>query len=253
MRIAAYISGEPRFCEEFDLFLASIPCDVSVDWYFWIWRENQDAHYNLKLAQLVSPFWYNLEYQATYDKIFNNLPRNHKIANITLVDRQDYDLNFEILNKAKETHAQNVWLMFQGTYHVNQLRRVLSTDYDLIIKTRPDISLDRVLDLQSIIKLLDQNPHSVIVPENHWYGYGKQINDWMAIARPEIMDTYCELGNILKTLLSDGRLYHPETLLAEHLSQRNINAIRGNFSVGLRHLGHIDDSGIYVPKFGRWK
>ena len=251
MKVAALISGEPRFCEEFDHFLLNLSGYTKIDWFILLWENNKDGHYNG--LKLVAPYWEEIERESAFYKIQNNLPEFNNLVKLSIIDKEQFRLNFEVKNKAGETHAPSSWFMFKGLQEVNKIQETYPETYDLVIRARPDISLDKSLDLTNIKHILDSNPRSIVVPNNHWNGYSKKINDMMAIANPEVMKIYCQTVDTLVSLQEEGNIYHPETMLAEHLARSGVNVIKGDFGNGLRHLGANNDQGIYQSKFGRWE
>lgn len=248
MKVAALISGEPRFCEEFDLFLERLTGYDQIDWYFYLWRENFE-HPFYKF-DLIAPKWRTVEYAWAINKIQSNLPNNHKIAKLVLADQKEFN-NPEIHNNlAYQANVYNVWKMYQSIKESDLLRR--DQNYDLVIRTRPDVMLEQKIDLSNIADQLKSNTKRIIVPNNHWHG-SPAINDWVAISTPENMKIYSSVVDYINTYCKNNVKFHPETLLAHHLKKNDLEVVKGSFSVGLRKLGTTTPGVSYHSKFGRWE
>jgi hypothetical protein len=251
MKIAALISGEPRFCEEFDIQLSSLTVEYPIDWFFLIWQKNDKIHHTG--YDIVAPFWKNVEYNSAYQKIEQYLPHNHKIINLTVENKDNYSINFTPKHKSKETNPDYVWLKFNGFYHVNQIRKKYLESYDLIIMTRPDISIEPKLNFDEIKDILDKHPNSIMTPKRDSGGWlGKYINDNFIIAKPEQMDIFCDHIHYIPKFQEENFLFHPETMLAEFSHRKNLNVIRHNIDYQLRALGTNVGRDNYISKFGRW-
>jgi hypothetical protein len=250
MKIAVLISGEPRFCEEFDQQLSQYTDYDTIDWYFFLWQNNTAPHHTG--IEVVSPFWQTIDEVSARQKLETNLPANNRLAKISVVDKDDYKINFEPKNKSSETNAENTWLKFNGFYRVNQLLKSSTKNYDLVVMTRPDICLENKLSFKYIKHELDRSPDLVMTPNNWAHGYGRKICDNFAISKPNIMDVYCNLINYIPEFQKEGFIFHPETMLAEHLFRNNIEIVKGEFSMQLRNLGKRDPVKHYISNFGRW-
>lgn len=253
LKIAAMISGEPRFTEDFDVFLDRTS-KYDIDWYFMLWQTsgyNSNAHFK---NSLIPDFWKSISYDSAIQRLNEYLPSTHKVAKLALLDQNQFKLNIEIKNKDRDTRAENCWLMFQGLKQVSNLVSETSKDYDLVIRTRPDLTIDRPLDLSAINDLLASSPNSIVMPKNYWFGYGPTASDVFAIATPEVMKVYCDVISSIPKFQEEGRLFHPETMLAMHLQNHNINLIRHDFEVELRYINARKDHphGPRIPSFGRW-
>ena len=252
MNVAAMISGEPRFTKDFDVFLENLMGYNSLDWYFMLWKQNTGEHWAYK-SRMIADCWREIDHENTLSKISQNLPGSNTVAGLEILDQDGYKLDREIKNKARETVAENCWLMYQGIKLVNNLRNRTAKPYDLVVRTRPDLSLSNKLDLNEIKQIVDSTPNTIVMPNNYWFGYGPFANDIMAIGKPEVMDVYCDVINTIPRLQEQNHLFHPETMLGKHLELANINVVRCPlFEVELRHYGTRDTEGNYVPDFGRW-
>ena len=249
MKIAAIISGEPRFCEEFDLFINNLSGFDEIDWYFLLWDNNEDIYDKFQVS-MVAPYWHNITEEKAFTKISENFPKTFNIRKIKVVSKKLFPMNIVVHHKAGETNVESVWYMMHGWKEALNLLGESAHEYDMIIKTRPDVSSNKTIDLSIVHDTLSRNQRSIIVPDNHHYGYGRRINDWTAFAKPEVMQVYCDTISYVPTFQTNGFMYHPETMLAEFMHMNNINVICGGFDVNLRHLGSYNPA--YYSKFGRW-
>lgn len=253
MKLAALISGEPRFCEEFDRQLSNFTNFHTIDWYFYLWENNEAPHHTK--IDVVSPFWKQIQHHSALSKLKSLLPTNHNIIELVVADKEQHKIKFKPKNVSFETNAENTWLKFNGFYHVNQLRKKHNIEYDFVIMTRPDICMEQVVDFSNIKEKVDLIPTRipcVVVPNNWAHGYGRKICDNFAVAKPEVMDIYCDLINKIPEFQQENFIFHPESMLAEHLHRQGVHQVLGDFSIQLRYLGKKDPERVYISNFGRW-
>ena len=78
-------------------------------------------------------------------------------------------------------------------------RQQSDNNYDLIIRSRPDIGIDAPLDLVQIHNFLEQNPNYLITPINR---RNCGFNDMFAVGLPNTIKTYCEAVDHIDHLTS---------------------------------------------------
>lgn len=250
-KIAALISGEPRFCEEFTLQLSRLKNFQLVDWYILLWKDNQDSLHRALGNQLVGSFWKTTNSAQAFLKTTQNLPPGHSVKKLQCVDKHSVPLPVDDPNCPGDAHAPSAWWMFKS---LDMAYKLIPQphEYDLIFRTRPDISVDPFVDFQSIQELLEQGHQQLIMPNNLWFGRGALVNDLMCVGKPLHMEVYCNLVENLNQLLSQDSLFHPETLLARHLQNNDIQWKPGAWDINLRHLGTWQPNNTYIPSFGVW-
>jgi hypothetical protein len=253
MRVALLISGEPRFCREFDLFLDHLRGHGTVDWFVWLWQGSQSEGDSRGL-DVVAPCWRHLDYQTAHNRLTQLMPSNHTLARLTIADRLQYPPP-TVHNKAGETSVERMWGMYSSLYQCDLSRRAheqnLAQPYDLVVRIRPDLGLNAPLDLVQYKQLVTENPSTVITASNHIHGYGHRINDMMAIGNSTAMSTYCDLAqHIVDYHDRDHIIFHPETMLAYHLKQQGLVS-RELYEVVLRQFGSVVDD-AYRSDYGRW-
>ena len=246
MKAAVLISGEPRFCAEFDQLVDTLKGFDQIDWYFYLWERSQNTHNQVA----VSNSWLNVSGEDwAKETIQNNLPQGHRVAGLELVDQTQ----FQFPNRPHPSYVnpRNIWIMYQGNYGAYKMIDDPNS-YDLIIRARPDVNLDREVDLQEVKRRLEQNPNSIF--SGGWAtgnGYGYKINDWVGMGLPNTMNTYCDLINRMEQYANEGIPVHGETMLAYHLHKEKVDVQTDLFDSYLRILGTRNNE-VYHSNFGRW-
>jgi hypothetical protein len=275
MKAAVLIQGDSRFCAEFDLFLNNLKGFDQVDYFMCLWKNNYQTANLLNRSghQVVAESWHNLNEDWVLQKFKQELPAGHQVVKLQLVDQNTVPVHLVTENFAKETRQENVWKMFYSLYQANQYRveheKSLDFQYDMVIRTRPDVALMDPIKAGYLKECLDNDPTLVIIPKNKRCGYGGVfICDLFGIASSETMTVYCDLYNQALAHHASGTIFHPETLLGIHLRYNNRKFEPGNFNIEFRHLGKWRDintgeewpstsvpswdNKIYISEFGRW-
>lgn len=247
MRVAIQICGLPRFSREFDHFLTNIIGYTEIDYHFLFW--NNDPKYDSR----TPPDWPVNNINESIDKIKRFLPDNHNIATYEINSQPHFDQN-KIYRLTPWSQKNNILSMYYGIKTVNDQRKLYENKrnfkYDLIIRTRPDIGLQKIIDLKLIKDYLNNNVNHVIMPANERHGMGvSPVNDFFAIALPNIMDIYSSAYDYIDQYNSEGMILHGETVLGYHLQKNNIYCPSTNFNYIGRYytIGPNND-----PDFGRW-
>lgn len=239
MRVAALISGLPRFTQDFDHTIQQLLSYDQIDWYFYLW--NKDNTYDSR----ITPNWPVNDPNEVYKKIKSHLPSNNKIASLQIVEMPEFDSskNYNFIPTAT---PQGVWTMHYGLKQVNLLCNQSSIDYDLVIRTRPDVSINRVIFLDLAKQYLESNSPSIIMPNNARYGFGNHwANDQFAIASLDVMKIYANAFDYLEQYASEELPMSGELLLAFHLAKNQIQVPPSDFESMIRHFN--DDP------WGTWK
>lgn len=240
MRVAVLISGEPRFSQEFDLFLENLQGYDEIDWYFYLWHNATYAHEK----NLMPPSWFNIDRDTAYNKLKSNLPANHNIAYLELADQNQQQFPEVTSRLGWGVRQDNVWRMW---YSWLQVDSKCSDNYDVVIKARPDIALMQPVNL----KELNLQPNELILPNNFGGVYNnKHICDLMAISSRQNIKIYNNIINHVAEYYNEGYNFHPETMLSRHLDVHNIVYPKGKFDVQYRYFGKNGDD--YNIQYGRW-
>jgi hypothetical protein len=274
MKVAVLLQGEPRFCAEFDQFLENLSEYDSVDYFICTWK-NSDVDGRILASQghrIVPPSWQNIDYNWAIEKFKELLPAGHQVINLDLIDQNSIQKEPITNNAAVETVQSNVWKMFYSLFKANEAKKEHETKngftYDLVIRARPDVALTNVINLRAIRDDLNTRP-SIMIPQNKRCGYGVYICDLFGIGSSANMDTYCNIYNEALDHHARGVIFHPETMLARHLSHHGLSYDPGPFHIEFRYLGLWTDTNTgqtwdggsppdlfnktYYSKFGRWE
>lgn len=244
MKIALLISGQPRFNREFNDLLDNLDSNDQIDVFFYLWNSDpKEIHW-------IPPTWPK-EHNAIESKIQANLPANVRIADIKILPQIEYTVT-KSYNLTPWSNPINIWYTYHGIKMVNEMREQYEKDnggYDLVIKGRPDTGIDRSIDFNFIKQYLDENPSTVIVPNDRRYGMaGVVINDLLGIGLPATMSTYCRAVDLFDQYNDQGCPYHGETLLAWHLTKNNIDIPETNFNCTFREHWYAYNK----PDYGPW-
>jgi len=243
MKIAILISGEPRFWQELDQLIENLKGYTEVDWFFYLWK---NSPYGTNLGY-VSNSWNNITEDVAYNKIKNNLPTNHNIAQIVIDEQENY--TFPEITGSMQWGVQpnRSFTQFLGIHKVDQLRQQYSKKYDIVIKARGDVGLVDPVDLHDIKRILEEKHKTIIVPSNYpdW-GTKCLLNDKIVMALPEIMDIYTNLFNMAKSYDNIGLQWGGESMIIHHMNVNNIRFTHNNF-----RMTELDRQQPCI--FGRWK
>ena len=171
-----------------------------------------------------------------------------KTINCNKYNTDKYYLNFPN-NKCENpsTLMSSYYTLMKGFSQLNYYRIVNKIEYDLIIKYRPDIIIDRLPDFKKFM-FLKNCSNEIYTPHSNMWGYnGYKMNDQIGIGNFESMNIYCSIYSYIDNYLNNKEfgLYHPETLLANHLKVFNINVRIFDFNYSLNpkrnNLRLVDD------------
>lgn len=115
---------------------------------------------------------------------------------------------------------EKVYSMFYHNFRCFELITNYQNKYNMkfntIVKYRADFNTSNILPLNHELK-----ENTVYRPYNLNYTWG---DDKVAYGNYESMKKYCNVVNNIISLCGDDKiLYHPETLLDEHLKKENLN------------------------------
>ncbi len=274
MRVAILLQGEPRFCSEFDLFLQNLVGFDRADWFMYLWKDSPSTSNLLSSEghQVVAPCWQHIERDWALNKFRELFPSNHSIITLELADQTTVPMYNITENFAVESIQSNVWKMWYSQHMANKLRTDYENSqnfkYDVVIKARPDISLESHLDVTYMRKHFDGESNLVLMSQNKRCGYGVMISDLIGISTSNNMTTYTNLYNEAVDHHRSGTIFHPETMLARHLEHHGLKYAPADFKIEFRRNGIWRDvttgeewkspfvpswsNKIYISDFGRW-
>jgi hypothetical protein len=246
MRVACLISGQPRFNKSFELQLQHLKNNLEIDWFITTWKKSNHGD--------VSPILRDIDIDGAREYIGKRFLQGHRLVDIEVIDQPNTN-HIEEKNYAKDgsQSRSHIYLMYLGIYMANQLKtkhEEKTSPYDLVIRTRPDVSLNQDINLIELMPFFEKNTNSIITPRNDRYGPGP-TNDQFAIGTSNTINLYADAVNNLDEMSNMGVKYDPETLLYHHLKRSGINDHIGNFNVNLREHHYMKDN-VRVPDWGIW-
>ena len=257
MKVACLLSGQPRFCKSFDAQLQHLKNDDTIDWFVCIWKNNQLPPDKI----LIPPALLNTDTTSATEYVQSRMPAGHRLVKLSAVDELDTSHIVEsTYGRWGWPYPTHIYLMYQGVYLANQLKIQHEEQfgkYDLVIRTRPDLSLNQDLDLLRCKQILDQHDNAILTPKNGRWGNGSNefdvagTNDQFAIGSSKTIDSYAEVGNNLKSIYDSGIVFSPENLLRAHFQRAQIKDLIGDFEARLREHFYIVDN-TYITDFGTW-
>lgn len=241
MRVAVLISGSPRFNAEFDTFINGLKGADQVDWYIQLWKDNpRPDKLGYEDLILVANSWRHVDFSWAEKKITENLPDNHQLINLEVVDNATIVYPNIIGPQVHHRNFESICKMHLGWNIVDRLRQYHNEQYDLVIRARPDLYLPEPLNLPQIKSIINQHPNTVVVSNGGQHGYQYFINDLIAITSSENMSIYTNLVNHVKKYNDDKVMFHPENLLAFHLVNNGLKImplVRTEIRQGLINFG----------------
>lgn len=247
MKVAAMIAGLPRFSREFDDQLANLQ-NAEVDWFFCLWK----GKFTGVNDNYVADTWPVDSREKTLEKLQANLPSNHRVTVLELPELPPYPHEGRQLNVTHWTTVPNIWNMWYGLKLVNDMRLAYEAEhgvYDLVIRTRPDITINNPINLQAAKQWLDANPTCLLTPADGRTGMvGYPINDQFAIGLGSTITEYCKCFDHLFEYNDRGVPYHAESLLAYHFLQTGITTPMTDFTQSIRIYKNADGT----PDYGHW-
>ena len=238
-RAALLLSGNARWCADFDRQITNLT-GATVDWYVLLWRRAHDEDTR------ISPNWSSKTDQEAREFIEQRLPPHHSLKLLDWIDPEtapnpprDYPPFY--------SHPLN---FYQQYWILRELGRRVPMDYDLWIRSRPDIGLDRALDLTAIRALCERHPGLLILPGNERRG-PSNFCDQFAIGQPDRVKIYTEVLEDFDRVFNEGTLYNPEYIVGRSLADQGLFWPATQFNIELRQQGqHVP--GHFHPLFGRW-
>ena len=237
MKIAILLSGQPRFTEDFNLFLSNLKGYTEADWFVYI--SNNFNSNNTKSVIEVADIWKTFDPSWAYERIKSMLPHNNTIRSFEISDA-DNQIFPPVVAIHETDIPANAFKMFYNMYMSDQARQQYEQDhnfkYDLVIRTRADLGLYNELNLDN----LDFSNNVIIMPTNDWHG-NPRANDQFAIGKSDSMSIYGTVYTRLKEYNNRGAMFHPESMVGYNLRVHNIPTKDGNFIAGIRRYPLIKD------------
>lgn len=213
MSCAVLISGQPRFCRDFDLFLANL--QPSCDFYFHLWSINnlRDRDKWDDSRHYISSQWRSIQAEKARDMIQARIGHHH-LESLEFSDCYQYPL--PQIDHANKEGLVFMWLGWKRVYD-DLISR--GKTYQYIFKARPDIGLSGSFDPSSLDTSIGLH-----VPNIGWHGHNHKINDLCAVGSIDHISEYLTLiDHVEHYHKNKSCTLHPETVLAYHLSIKKIS------------------------------
>ena len=245
MRAALLLSGNARFCAEFDMQLDALQ-NSDIDWYVVLW--NRCHGDGSERNEWIPPSWQAKTAEEARAIIEPKLPPRHRLAYIELVDPSEFPpltKQYKHVDCTVANLFQQYWMLKRCDQH----RLSSGINYDLVIRSRPDIGIEPLLNLQEIHTALLGNPQCVVTPMNH---RNPAFNDMFAIGLPDTIKTYCEAVDHIDHFNLDLNVQlHSEIMISSILAAHGLQWPNTNLRVSIRENGQ-GRGADFKPNFGRW-
>lgn len=244
MKVAVLVSGNQRFSKDLDDFLINIKNYDRMDWFFYLWNNTHEQD------RRINPNWPANDWAKVYDIIRRNLPEHHNIIDLRIRDQPEFD-HSKYFNTIPIANKINVWMMYYGLKQVNLLKEEyerLTSSYDLVIRTRTDISVIDPIYLDQIKLYLESYPNSIIMPAERNGYFHHLTNDQFAIGLNEYMKHYFTVFDNIDQYTQEGLLMTGETMLGYHLYKNNIELPYYPINTALNRYRNNEKL-----EYGRWE
>ena len=218
MKVCLLLSGHMRNSEEvFPYFKSNLLDRYDVDTFISVWDSSTIYVHTPKIYEnikLFKPIAFEMEnYEAGFQQIFWDIVKDNE---------------YKLETNANLVSAYSMWYK---TMRVNQLKQTHSKlfgEYDIVIKTRPDIKIE------SPIELIQPMDNTIYVPKG--WDWSEGIGDLMAYGKPNVMDTYCNLTHNFKDITDKLDRINPERILKSHLMNGGFQIERPEIDLTLRDI-----------------
>ena len=255
MKTALLLSGDPRFCADFDNQLKKL-ANSEIHWYVAFWGKEYPNPEEWYMDRFVSPLWRNCpSLEEAAELIKCRLPKGHTLSAVELVDFDRF--KFEI-PRAEYLGIESYpgrtlcqWYMVKKSW---ELLANSGNTYDLVFKSRPDIDFSPVIDLQAVYNNLIKK-NNTLISEFHKPAKPWQPVDIWAIGLQKDMEKYCKAFDHITVSEPDPN-YDPEEVMWTIWHNQGLSFERNGTYSSVRILG----TGIrglprseWWPDFGVWK
>jgi len=247
MRSALLLSGNPRFCKDFDSQLDNLKNSL-IDWIVVLWDRGNSEDTK------ISPEWKAKTAEEVAARLEPNLPPGHRLAHVELVDPQSCPPSPREYT-GFYCNAQAVWQQYQilklCDYRRREAEAANQQPYDLVIRSRPDIGLANLIDLENEKNYLLENPNILLTPKQNVALGRTPMSDYFVVGLPDAMSIFNNAVDYFDEFHSNNIPYSPELLLKAILTTSGISLPPTEIEGIIRKSGvHVPS--IFYPEFGRW-
>jgi hypothetical protein len=240
-RVAAIMTGLPRFGADTDTLILNLKNYQYVDWYICFWQHQPQA------LSALNPKWQDLTVEEISYEISSRLPAGHTLKSFHWANERD----FEPMPRDYPpffSFPKNTWQQYQLLRA--QWLNMHGEAYDIIVRGRADGGMDRAIDLVEQWKFLQANPNVLVTPDNQRQG-PHQLCDHMAIGLPQTIDRLARAIESFDQAWEQGIPYNAEILLGTILSSQGITWPASGWNSTLKSQG-ANINGKFQPILGRW-
>jgi len=247
MKTALLLSGQPRFTHDFTLQLEQLVSQEPIDIWCAFWRpESIDLVSDYRTKQWIPPTWkYEVDY--VWDWISRRLPEGATLKNLTFLDPNEYPLG-TLTHPEVYCNSHAFWRQYQALKALGLL--LTYKEYDLIIRSRPDMALLTPVDLNQCYQTLLAMPQALIIPDTG--RTGRDFQDQWAVGLPTTMNKYINCVDHFDRAQAAGALWNPEHIVSWVLKDQGIVWPRTGIESALRHSGHSRND-TFIPNWGVWQ
>ena len=216
MKVCLLLSGHMRNSEEvFPYFKSNLLDRYDVDTFISAWDSSTIYVHTPKIYEnikLFKPVAFEIEnYEAGFQQIFSDKVKNNE---------------YKLETNANLVSAYSMWYK---TMRVNQLKNNhTNNEYDIVIKTRPDIKIENP------IELIEPNHNTIYIPKG--WDWSEGIGDLMAYGKTNVMDAYCDLTYDFRDITDKLDRINPERILKSHLINCEFEIERPEIDLTLRDI-----------------
>ena len=238
-RAALLLTGNARFCKDFDSQLENLT-RADVDWFVYLWDKDHSSD------TCISPNWKCTTEDHVVTRLTPMLPPRHRLRVVRILPAMPQ------LTKEYTPFYANPYNFISQYTILKEAGKSISDEYDIVIRSRSDIGIDRPLDLSWLDSYLNSsvNRNEIVIPLNERRG-PHDFCDQFAIGNPLTMQKYINVVDDIDRVYNEGTPFNPEYIIGRSLRDQGIFWRPAQFNINLRVQGH-HVPGHFHPEFGRW-
>lgn len=249
MRVAVEISGQPRVSTLTTEFAHKLQGADEIDWFVTFWNDNPppDSATSPQHTLIHDQWRRPTDTEWVQARFRQNLPAQHHLAHYQCVCKPQITVPSTVV--AYHSHPLSVYTMWHGWKLSAQQRQQAEhrqqQSYDLVIRARPDLVLDRAIDLHSVdsavITVADgiADPYKEL-PKNRQIQ--QQFTDIMFMGNSVNMNSAATVADHAAELTQDQGL-HPDLAMAALFRSLNVVVVRGLWQIAV---------GMPLEQWGSW-
>lgn len=212
MKVALLLSGQMRNADEvFPKFKTNLLDRYDIDVFISTW-DSPNVYDSVKL---FNPIAIDIEnYEAGFADRFKNIVK---------------DDEWKLETNANLVSACSMWYKTMRVHSLLEDRNRWFGEYDVVIKSRPDILIEEP------IELIKPSDSTIYIPKG--WDWSEGIGDLMAYGSNKAMKDYCTLFYDFKIVIRDMDKINPERILRAYLEDfDNLKIERPEIDLTLRDM-----------------